>query len=318
MLVTAAMAAACQQSNSPTASPSPSSIVVPAAAEQPSSSEPGSLRTGRPIEALGFTVPPRALGADPVVSAPTESIVKPSAATATEAVSSLIDSVIAGEFETTFSLLTPNEQRRAGSSQRLAAELGPLGWKSYAVTATAAGSVTAEIVQSPRVSDIDGVISPTATVIVPVVADASGFTLTWSRRVVMAHHPERSAQSDTEVSQAAIQWAQAAQQCSAAPLEYFGGLIGVTGLADQLCRATGTPTVESVGDLDSLDEPQPVIDGFGSSSATWARIVHLTAPVAMNVVLAPDGDRWMVIAIACPSLAATATTAATPATPPPS
>ena len=64
------------------------------------------------------------------------------------------------------------------------------------------------------------------------------------------------------------------------------------------------PVITGVGDLDSLDEPQPVIDGFGGSALLWARVAVLSAPVPMNVVVAPDGETWTVIAVARPSLAA--------------
>ncbi len=302
-------ASACSQSAAPSAAlagaPSSAAAATSAAA-----------RADRPIEALDFAVPNGSASADAVVSvAPNAGSTPPAAKTsATDSVSSLITELIAGRYDTAFTLLSPVEQERVGSSHRLAAEIAPLGWKSFSISASGSNSVTAEIVQTPRVSDIDGVIAPTATVNFPVAVDTGGYSATWTRRFVMAHHPDRSATSDAAVSAAALKWAAAAQQCSADSMQYPGGLIGVTGLADQLCKSAGVPVVESVGELDALDEPQPVIDGFGSAAFTWARVVQLGGPVAMNVVLAPDADRWVVVAIARPTLAAAASTASSAAT----
>ncbi len=304
--VTLAVGAGCTGPAAPTASDTSLS---------PSTTPPqGSLTAGQRVAALDFTVP--SVPSEPPRPAGAIQIAKPGDAPATAtaqlatsasgAVTTFLDALIARHYANAFAQLSPLEQARVSSPQRLAAETAPFGLTAFTISASTPGSVTTEFVQTSRVSDIDGVIAPAATVVFPIATENGVFTVGWSRRTVVSHHPERSATSDSEVSAAVLEWADAAQRCSASPLQYSAGLIGVTGLADRLCKSTGTPVVEAIGDLDALDEPQPVIDGFGSSAMSWARVVRLKEPVDMNVVVAPDAGHWTVIAIARPSLASLA------------
>ena len=303
LAVTVAVGVGCTRSAAPSAS---NTSVVPSTTPPQ-----GSLTAGQRVAALDFTVPsvpPQPAGAIQIAKpgdAPATATAQ-LATSASGAVTTFLDALIARDYANAFAQLSPLEQARVSSPQRLAAETAPFGLIAFTISASTPGSVTTEFVQTARVSDIDGVIAPAATVVFPIATENGVFTVGWSRRTVVSHHPERSATSDSEVSAAVLEWADAAQRCSASPLQYSAGLIGVTGLADRLCKSTGTPVVEAVGDLDALDEPQPVIDGFGSSAMTWARVVRLKEPVDMNVVVAPDAGHWTVIAIARPSLASLA------------
>ncbi len=58
----------------------------------------------------------------------------------------------------------------------------------------------------------------------------------------------------------------------------------------------GEVTIGTIGTLLDLDDPAPVLNAYGSAAADWARVVPLTAPVPMNVVLAPIGSDWKVVA----------------------
>ena len=205
-------------------------------------------------------------------------------------------------------MLSPADQAKVGFPQRLTEDAYASGWRGFRINSSSTDSVMVTIDQTPKVSDIDGVIAGTATMTVPVTKDGARYFASWSRRTVVQGYPERTPENDRDTIETVLDWATARQLCKTAPQEHIGGLIGVVGLATALCDATNTgapPTravVLSIGDLDSLDEPQPVIDGFGASAFTWARVVALRTPVPMNVVVAPNGSSWTVIALARPSL----------------
>ena len=260
------------------------------------------LTTGRRVAALDFNAAP-----SPSIqtkSTGTE-INARGADTAAEATTKLLRALIDGRYDGAWSMLSPIEQERIGFKERMASDVVAAGWTAFTITSSTETAVVAEIRQTPKVSDIDGIVAASATVTFPTVNDNGVYTVSWSRRTVNQNLPERSKTSDEKVVATVGAWAAERQKCSKGGAEYSGGLIGVIGLADQLCNTTTAPTVSDVGDLDTLDEPQPIIDGFGGSALRWARVVTLKEPIAMNVVLAPNGPDWTVIAIARPSLAST-------------
>ena len=145
-------------------------------------------------------------------------------------------------------------------------------------------------------------IGGTATVVLPTVVENGSHRVRWTRRTVDQHYPLRSEATDAAVRDAVVSWAQSRQACAPPTNEYANGILGVVGLADALCRTTGIAAIGEVGDLDALDEPDPIIEGFGGSALSWARVVTLDGPVPMRVVAAPVGDGWTVIALARTSL----------------
>ena len=225
------------------------------------------------------------------------------ARTRVAAASEFVRNLVQQDVNSAWTLLDHSEQDRLGYRQRLADEVSAAGWKSFALRESRGDSVAFEIVQTPKVSDIDGVIATKALVTLRTVANGAGYSVVWSRRRVEQLYPERSENSDRKVGDAVLTWVRARQNCTAGPNEYSGGLLGVVGLATALCRTTETATIQGTGDLDSLDEPQPVIDSFGGSALLWARVVLLAGPVPMNVIVAPDGETWTIVGVARPSLA---------------
>lgn len=271
-----------------------SSTTTPAAQAAPA------ITTGRHVEALDFAVKTASTVVPKSLAATGASVV---AKSPTEAVKIFLGALIDGDGDLAWSMLSQTEQGRLGYQQRLLADVAANGWTSFKIASATDTSVTAEVQQTAKVSDIDGVIAASASVTFPTVSGASGYSVVWSRRSVNQHLPERTPASDREVEQAVVTWSLDRQRCLTSDAEYVGGLIGVIGLANQLCKTSGTPVVTGTSDLDALDEPQPIIDGFGGSALVWARVVTMKSPVAMNVVVAPNGDTWTVIAIARPSIA---------------
>ena len=213
-------------------------------------------------------------------------------------------SALRGDLDTSWSVVSAGDRQRIGYPERIAEQLRSVGWTSSNVTSVDADVVTVDVRQTPKISDIDGVVAASATVRIPTVQEAGEYRVNWSRRMVEQHFPQDSADTDVKVTASLENWIAARQQCiSSPPNQFDGGLVGVVGLAAQLCGTNGRPDITSVGDLDTLDEPQPVIESFGASALRWARVVKVAGPVPLNAVLAPRGTDWIVVAIARPSIA---------------
>ena len=264
------------------------------------------LVVGHRSPTLDFSVAPDKTAAPPTKDpgSPRASVGAVYGATsALKAADGLLRGLINRDGNAVWSMLSAADRTKVGYPQRLIDEAYSAGWEAYRITSTSASTFTVEVEQTAKVSDIDGVIAQTATMTVPVTFDGSRFFVGWTRRLVVQHYPDRTAATDRAVENTVMAWASARQKCTPAPHEYPGGLFGVIGLATSLCHTSTSPKVQRIDDLDSLDEPQPFIDGFGGSALIWARVATLSTPVPMNVVVAPNGSEWTVLGIARPSLA---------------
>jgi hypothetical protein len=99
---------------------------------------------------------------------------------------------------------------------------------------------------------------------------------------------------DDGVADAARRWAEARQSCAAQPT---GSLIGAVSLAADLCGATGDLALGPPGVLDDGTQTTPLLNAYGPEVFTWARVVPVTAPVPMQVVLGPIADEWRVVGV---------------------
>lgn len=274
------------------------------------------LRTGRPIKALDFAIvanPARlTTGVTPETSSPSalslpvgtpRSSTPVKADSPAAAVTSFVNAAIAGDLDTAWSLVGTADRVRLGYKQRIAEETNASGWKGFSVTSTIGDSVVGSVTQTPKVSDIDGVIAAQGNLRVQTIKEGATYRVLWSRKSIAQVYPELSVAQDDAVSAVVGSWSRSRQACDATPAhEFTGGLIGVVGLANKLCRTTGDPVLGAVSDLEALDEPQPIIEAFGGTALQWARVVSITAPVPMEVVVAPRGTEWIVVAVARPTI----------------
>ncbi len=95
---------------------------------------------------------------------------------------------------------------------------------------------------------------------------------------------------------AALAWALDRQACDDRPPSQHGALVGVPGLATQLCGTTGEPSAAALSALPPADATR-FVSAFGAAVTDWARVVHLDGPVAMRAVLAPVGEQWLVVGV---------------------
>ena len=129
-----------------------------------------------------------------------------------------------------------------------------------------------------------------------VVREDGGWRVSYAESTFVARYP-----SDAGVLAAATAWATARQQCRTTaangnPLEVVGGVVGIAGLANRLCGATGPVTVGAMERIPTTDAAA-IIAAFGTESVEWARTVAIKSPVAQRVILGPLGDRWIAIGV---------------------
>ena len=280
------------------------------------------LRTNRPIKALDFAVianpanvanpsfaAPGVPGANEETPAGPPSLGLPRSSTQVRAdspaaaVTSFVNAAIAGDLDTAWSLVGTADQARLGYKQRIAEQAYASGWKGFSATSTVGDSVVGTLTQTPKVSDIDGVIAAQGNLRVQTIKEGSDYRVLWSRKSIVQAYPELSVAQDGAVSSAVSDWTRSRQACDAMPAnEFSGGLVGVVGLAAKLCKTTGDPVLGVVSDLEALDEPQPIIEAFGGTALQWARVVSVSAPVPMDVVVAPRGTEWIIVAVARPTI----------------
>ena len=233
------------------------------------------------------------------------------------AASSFGEAIVAGRVGDAFALLTETEQKRIGSAQKFEEILSRESpWLSSVVTTLKsepesepeiadgafANLVALRVTQTPSIDEIRGVVAPSAIVKLPTREDLGGWKVSWERRTVS----QEFAALESRLSSDVLAWANTRQQnCTTTEPsgesragEYAGGLLGAVWLADELCTVRGAATIATVGDIYNLDDPQSLLDAYGSGSYQWARVITMRAPHAMHVIAAPLNDRWIVVGIA--------------------
>lgn len=266
------------------------------------------LVLGSPEPGLQFTVSDvtDTVAGPNVVAVPTSLKVTSAADAATQFGQAVVDS----DMDRAFALLAADERGRVGSALRfrqLLAQEGP--WQSVALVTPNAGDpdpttstgrpVALFVTREPGLDEIRGLVAASAVVQLPVVREDGSWRVRWERRQVAPNYGADEQRLRGDV----MAWvADRQRSCGtvASTSEYAGGLVGVVGLANSLCSTTARAVVAGIGDIYALDDPQPLLDSFGSASFDWARVVSLSAPTPMDVIAAPVGDRWLVVGVAPP------------------
>lgn len=217
------------------------------------------------------------------------------AASGRAAVEGFVAAEIAGDLPRAFAFLSTKDREEFGTAagwEAAHADLLPQikGFEPGAVEAGDNGfEFTGTLTLEPGLDEVVGLVPATADVTWVAVEDGSGrWGVDLGASTFAPMYPPEGAAVD-----AAVQWARMRQQCDHAA-EYADGLVGTSGAVDRLCGATGAVDVGPPQPLDDLDA-SAFQAAFGDDVTTWARVVSVTAPVDLRVVLAPVGDDWLVI-----------------------
>jgi hypothetical protein len=265
---------------------------------------------GRPSESLNFTVPKNdgPAGANVAFDAARGLPVSASKSTidaeAVLDVSSIdssakafVDAIVRGDANSAFRLLTNVDRNFFGSAEQFAVTLGQDAPWLDADVATMGTSIVATVQRTPQVDEALGLVTASAKISLPAKNEAGAWRVDWRHRTVSAEPTLRDGTAKDDVAV----WAETRQACKpTVNLEHVTGLTGVTGFASALCGVKGRPAVGEVALLDVLADPGPFVDAFGSGVMRWGRVVNLRAPIDMRVVVAPVGDRWIVVGLARP------------------
>ena len=215
------------------------------------------------------------------------------AATPQSAVEMFIGGLIAHNPNVTYGLLSEKEQ----------ATITPAGWAGSLSTLpqyegfsiVRSDPVDVEATFVPKLDEANGLIPRHALVHFATIAESGGWRVSLARTTVEPHYPT----DDAGASEVALDWAKDRQVCEAtnSTLQYAGSLLGQPPEAKNLCRWAGTITVSGRGKLSASQSATAVRNAFGPTADDWARVIQVNGPNPLDVVVAPFGDTWRVVAV---------------------
>lgn len=147
----------------------------------------------------------------------------------------------------------------------------------------------------PELSEIKGLVAPNAQARFTAVAEQGGWYVSVGATILQPILPD-----DADAGAQVRLWLDARRACAPPVGERPGGLVGIVGLANRLCGATGDVAVEATQRLRDTADLGPFLAAFGPEVGLWARVVPVRSPVPLRAVVAPLGDNWTVVGILAP------------------
>lgn len=214
------------------------------------------------------------------------------AASAVAAVDAYSNAESTGDFATSWSLLSSDDRDEIGSFEawRQQHSVSPRFTGSQLVS-SGPGPVVTEATFEPRVDEAVGVIAGSARITWATTEENGGFTIDRSATRSDAHYP-----SDERAPLDANAWLTAVRS-KTVPTGYRGTLIGLPSLRADLAKAKGPFRPTRTMELADWTTPVLVTNAFGPAASTWARIVRFEGPTDFDAVMAPLGERWVVVGL---------------------
>jgi len=219
------------------------------------------------------------------------------------AVEGFLDAEIAGDFATSFGYLSAATRAGFGSPARWIASHADLvpPVESYEIEEVgepdarqARAEVLALVSSTPSLDQVVGLVPARSRVRWVTAGSAGSWGVDLGASTFEPLYPP-----DDQAPGAVRAWADALQSCGEAPT-WEGSLVGSPALADPLCGSTGEIQVGGAERPDDV-EVAPLLTAFGPEAAEWARVVPVSAPVALKAVVAPVGEQWLVIGVLPPN-----------------
>ena len=213
-----------------------------------------------------------------------------------DAVQRFLDAEAAQQYGVSYGLLSASDRDEQESRAGWTADHGDLpaitGFRLESVQVhDDRADVAVSLRLHPQLSPTDGIVPGRARATYVTVAEDGGWRVAFGRSSLAAEYPS------TASAPAAVRgWARARERCAHAP-EFVGGLLGAAARADQLCGAHVAIDVGRAVRLPETDQDQPFLAAFGSEVHEWSRVVPVDAPVRLRVVVAPLGERWLVVGV---------------------
>jgi hypothetical protein len=234
----------------------------------------------------------KTLAAEPTVPDP-PAAAAPSAGAAVEA---LLNAEVANRYDVSYGLLSAADRVRVGGRTPWVADHADIPQVTgFVVDAVSEEGDEATITTSTdlhaSLDRIIGLVPAHARATWVAVREDGGWRVAYGRSRLEPQYP-----SDALAAAAAREWVAARQECRRVA-EWSGGLIGPVAIATRLCRATGPVTVGAAAALSDDSGSAELTAAFGPDVSSWARVVPVTEPARLDVIVAPVGERWLVIGV---------------------
>jgi hypothetical protein len=215
-------------------------------------------------------------------------------ATPRAAVELFVTALMNGDANETYALLADNERTATslGSWSETMASLPT--YRDFTVVRD--DPVELDATFSPRVDEDAGVVPGKAVVHFATTSEDGGWRVSLAKTTIEPRYPT----DDKAAATVALNWAKANQSCDAGAvksLQYQGSLLGQPSVVNDLCHWLGTPVVKGTSGLNSTPSAGAVRNAFGPAADEWAKVTHIDGPQPLDVVTAPLGDVWVVVAV---------------------
>jgi hypothetical protein len=211
------------------------------------------------------------------------------------AVERYLSAEIAGDTATSFGLLADDERTDLGDAAAWAEGHADLPrYRSFMVvgegdaTQDADATVTTDVRLDPSLDTVTGLVPARATVTWAVVREPAGWVVDLASSTFEPHFPE-----DAAAVPVVRAWVADREACRTAE-----PLLGDQGAVDALCGHPGDVTLGRPRRLGTTPLDQDVVAAYGADAAGWARLLTVSGPTTLRVVVAPVGDTWEVVAAA--------------------
>lgn len=212
------------------------------------------------------------------------------------AVEALLDAEARRDFAASYHFLSaPDRERYRSPAEWVAAHAHLLPVTGFKVEREAPRDDRAEVVTltdlAAGLDEVVGLVPAQARIRWTAVAEDGGWRVAYAEADVTPLYPDEAG-----VTAAAREWATARQQCTPGRT-HAGGLIGRESLAASLCGASGPVETSSPASLPDDIAVTPFLSAFGPEVGSWARVVRITSPATLDVVLAPLAEEWVVLGV---------------------
>jgi hypothetical protein len=234
--------------------------------------------------------------AAPVAALPAAETPSPPAPAPDEAVRRFLELEIARDFGGSYGLLSAPDRIRESSRATWTTDHADLpvvtGSQIDGVHVDGnRADVSARLTLRAELTPGRALVPSRASATFATVAEDGGWRVAFGDTTVVPQYPPPAS-----VPAAVQEWARERRACRTAP-EYVAGLVGAAARADALCGTHGPIRTGRVRDLPETAQDQPFLAAFGSEVHDWARVVPVVGPVRMDVVVAPLGERWLVVGV---------------------
>ena len=214
-------------------------------------------------------------------------------ATPRAAVELFVTGLMNGDANATYSLLVDKERTATSLGSWSETMAGLPTYRAFTVIKD--DPVDLDATFSPRVDEDAGVVPGKAVVHFATTSEGGGWRVSLAKTTIEPRYP-----TDDRAATVALDWVKANQSCDSGAvksLQYQGSLLGQPSVVGDLCHWNGTLVANGTSGLNTTPSATAVRNAFGPGADEWAKVIHIDGPQPLDVVTAPLGDSWVVVAV---------------------